>query len=101
MWKGLHLRESSPPRKRVRVREDIAGEKISGSGLVVKGLDLENHDYIKNHDVIPNFNCNYTFRNCNSNVSNVARDDDRGIGKKGGVRFWLILIIMMLTIIII
>ena len=71
MWKGLQLRESSPPRKRHRVRE----EEISG-------LSVINHNYIKNHDNIhkPNFisnfrNCNYTDlelkSNCNYNyVSN-------------------------------
>ena len=84
MLKRVHLRESSPPRKRIRVREDRVREKISGSGLVVKGLGLDNHAYIENHDVTPDFNCNYTFRNCNSNVSNDTRDDDRGFGKIGG-----------------
>ena len=78
------MRESSPQRKRIRVRKNRVREDISGSGLVVKGLSLNNHDYIKNHDVTPNFNSNYTFRNCNSKVSNVARDGDRGIGKEEG-----------------
>ena len=47
MLKRVHLRESSPPRKRIRVREDRVREKISGSRLVVKGLGLDNHDYSK------------------------------------------------------
>ena len=84
MWKDPHLRESSPPRKRIRVRKNRVREDINGSWLVVKGLGLDNNDYIKNHDISPNFNSNYTFRNYNSNVSNVARDGDRGIGKEGG-----------------
>ena len=52
--------------------------------MIVQGLGVNNHDYIKNHDVFPNLNFNYTFRNCNSNISNVARDDDVCIGKEGG-----------------
>ena len=52
MWKGLQLRDSSPPRKRHRVRE----EEISG-------LSVINHDYSNNHDIIPKLNCISNFRN--------------------------------------